>query len=117
MENSSIGKFYIVLSMVDSIDRKGKSFLKKCRELTELLGKHTELTESNPFEHNPSSKRAELREYVLTPDLYKRATFIKYRCRVCDEPFKLGETVEVRYLGKRCVPYHKACFESLLKKV
>jgi predicted transcriptional regulator len=96
---------------------KGKTFLKKYREITELLGRDAELTEPNPFEHNPSSKRTELKEYVLTPDLYRRATFTKYKCRVCDQPFKLGETAEVRYLGKRCIPYHKACFENLLKKV
>jgi predicted transcriptional regulator len=94
--------------------RKGKVFLKKYRELTGLLGTDASGTDSDSFECYSSSKRAVLRECLLTPALYKKATFRKHKCRVCDQPFKPHETVVLQSPRHNCIPYHKECYERAL---
>jgi len=94
-------------SKVYRTTEEGRIFLKKYRELAELLNGRFET-----IDLGTSKNRTSLAECVLTSSLPKKADLNKYRCRTCGQSFNPGETLIVRFLKYKRIYYHKSCFEG-----
>jgi predicted transcriptional regulator len=92
---------------------KGRAFVKTYEELLRLLPARSDYTDVDYSERKFSLRGIGLRELVLKLALYRKGGFGKQKCRACDQPFKVNETLVTRSLKRSHINYHKECFERL----